>query len=66
MKPVWQTTVEWVNGECVVEEIVASSQSAAKRAARRLATVRRPYNGEPLTVTAIQISSGNVGMCKNY
>jgi len=49
----WKTTVEWVNGERVVETVLAHTQPAAKRAARKLAMARRPYNGTPSRVTAI-------------
>ena len=52
----WKTTVEWVNGERVVETVLAGSQPAAKRAARKLAMARRPYNGTPSQVTAVPSS----------
>jgi len=52
MRTDWYTTVKWVNGEGIKEIVAASSQSAAKRMARKLAMDRRPYNGSPVEVTA--------------
>jgi len=52
MKPVWKTKVLWHNGESVRQDIVATSQVSAQRAARKLAMDLRPYNGSPFAVSA--------------
>jgi hypothetical protein len=48
----WKVTVTWPNGESIIQTIVAPSQPAAERAARKLAIGRRPYNGQPSKVTS--------------